>query len=311
MDRLDALRLFTRIVELGSFSRAAAELGLPRATATHAIQQLEARLGTRLLERTTRQVRTTAEGQAFHDRCVQILSDLEEAEARLGEGAARPRGTLRVEIHGSHAVHVVLPRIGEFHARYPDLELVVSSGDRLVDLVREGIDCAIRAGHPRDSTLVARRLALLREAVCASPAYLARHGVPTHPEQLVSHRAVGFFASSRDDIDYPFEFLVDGAPRRYDVRGWIKVSDAPNYLACALAGHGLIQVPTVAVEPHLRDGSLVEVLADWPSPWVPVSLLYPQHRQPSARLRVFIEWVSQVYRERFGERTVQWDGGQA
>jgi len=301
MDRLDALRLFTRIVELGSFSRAAAELDLPRATATHAIQQLEARLGTRLLERTTRQVRTTPDGQRFHDRCVQILADLEDAEARLGDVAARPRGTLRVEIHGSHAVHVVLPRIGEFHARYPDLELVISSSDRLVDLVREGIDCAIRSGHPRDSSLVVRRLALLHEAVCASPAYLAEHGTPSHPDELASHRAVGFFASNRDDIDYPFEFLVDGAVRRYDVPGWIKVSDAPNYLACALAGHGLIQVPRVAVQTLLRDGGLVEVLKDWSSPAVPVSLLYPQHRQVPARLRVFIDWVAQVYREYFGE----------
>lgn len=301
MDRLDALRLFTRIVELGSFSRAATELGIPRATATLAIQQLEARLGTRLLERTTRQVRTTPDGQVFHDRCVQILAELEDAEGRVGDASARPRGTLRVEIHGSHAVHVVLPRIGEFHARYPELQLVVSSGDRLVDLVREGIDCAIRAGRPRDSTLVARRLAVLREAVCASPQYLAEHGTPRHPDELAGHRAVGFFAASRDDIDYPFEFLVDGVLRRYDVPGWIRVSDAPNYLACALAGHGLIQVPRVAVEPLLRDGRLVEVLADWSSPPVPVSLVYPQHRQPSARLRVFIDWVAQVYRERFGE----------
>ena len=178
---------------------------------------------------------------------------------------------------------------------------MVSSGDRLVDLVREGIDCAIRSGHPRDSSLVVRRLALLREVVCASPAYLAEHGTPMRPEQLAGHRAVGFFASSRDDIDYPFEFLVDGTLRRYDVPGWIKVSDAPNYVACALAGHGLIQVPNLAVQPYLGDGRLVEVLADWSSPPVPVSLLYPQHRQVSARLRVFIDWVVQVYREHFGE----------
>ncbi len=180
MDRFDALTLFTRIVETGSFTRAANGLDMPRATATLAIQQLEARLGARLLARTTRQVHPTPEGAAFYERCVHLLAELEEAEAALGPVAASPAGTLRVEMHGVHARHIVLPHIQEFRARYPRLDVVLTSGDRRVDLVGEGIDCALRAGEPADSSLIGRRLAELPQTICASPAYLDRAGRPRH-----------------------------------------------------------------------------------------------------------------------------------
>ncbi|MFC4729216.1 LysR family transcriptional regulator [Coralloluteibacterium thermophilus] len=299
MDRLDALRLFTRIVERGSFSRAAAELGIPRATATYSIKALEARLHARLLERTTRQVRPTLDGQAFYSRCVEILDALEEAEGALHHTGASPRGRLRVDLHGTHATHVVLPHLDAFHRRYPEIQLAISSGDRLVDLVREGIDCVIRAGTPRDSSLVARRLALMPEAICASPDYLARRGVPRVPDDLHDHEAVGFF-SSNHDIDYPFELVVDGVLRTFELPCWVAVSDAESYVACALHGCGLIQLPRFHVEEALREGRLVEVLAGWRSPGVPLSAMYPQHRQLAPRVRVFIDWVAQLYEARFG-----------
>src|SRR5690606_25165242 len=195
MDRFDSMQLFTRIVELGSFSQAAAMLEIPRATATHAIKQLEARLSTRLLDRTTRQVRPTLDGQAFYERCVHVLSELDDAESSLRHLAANPRGTLRVDMSSIHAACIVLPRIDDFHRRYPGIALVVSSGDRLIDLVREGVDCVVRAGVLRDSTLVARRLALMPQVVCASPEYLARFGTPQHPDELKAHQVVGFFSS--------------------------------------------------------------------------------------------------------------------
>jgi len=300
MDRLDAMRLFTRIVELGSFSRAADERGLPRATATYAIKELEARLGTRLLERTTRQVRPTLDGHAYYERCVHLLAELEDAESALGHTAANPCGTLRLDLHGAHATHIVLPRINEFRARYPHMELKISSGDRLVDLVREGIDCVIRAGTPKDSSLVARRLAVMPEAICASADYLARHGVPSHPDDLLRHQAVGFFASGRDST-YPFELVVDGQPREYQLAGWLSVNDASSYLVAAQQGCGLIQLPRYRVQEHLDDGSLVEVLASWHSPGLPVSAMYPYHRQLSPRVRVFVDWAAMLYREKFGE----------
>lgn len=299
MDRLDTLHLFTRIVEQNSFSRAADLLGIPRATATHAIKALETRLGTRLLERTTRHVRPTLDGQAYYERCVQVLSDLDDAEAVFRQGASSPRGVLRVDMSGTHATRVVLPRIHEFHALYPDVELVLSSGDRLVDLVREGVDCVIRAGAPRDQSLVARRLALMPQAIVASPDYLATHGTPRHPDQLAAHQVVGFFASS-GALDYPLELDVDGAARRFDLPGWLSVNDAENYVLGALRGCGLIQVPRFHIEQELADGRLVEVLGAWRSPDFPLSVLYPYRRQLSPRLRVFVDWIAGLYRERFG-----------
>lgn len=299
MDRFDSLQLFVRIVELGSFSRAAAELGLPRATATHAIKQLEARLGCRLLERTTRQVRPSVDGQAFYTRCVHLLAELEEAEGALRNVAARPRGTVRVEMHGSHVVQLLLPRLHDFHARYPDIALSISSGDRLVDLVREGVDCALRSGPLRDSSLVARRVATLHEVVCASPDYLAAHGTPLHPEQLAAHRAVGFFAREHD-IAYPFAFLVDGQRREFELGGWLKVNEARAYVAAAVHGHGLIQLPRMGVAAELASGALVQVLADWPAPPIPVHLLLPS-RHPAPRVRVFADWIAQVYAEALGD----------
>lgn len=298
MDRLDALQLFTKIVELGSFSRAAGALGIPRATATHAIKQLETRLQTRLLERTTRQVRPTLDGRAFHERCVHALSELEEAENALRHVAANPRGTLRVDMASVHAAHVVLPRIDEFHKRYPGIDLVVSSSDSLIDLIGEGVDCVVRAGVPRDSTLVARRLALMPQVLCASPEYLDAHGLPTHPRHLSTHQAVGFFARG-NEVDYSVELLVEGKRQAFTLRGWMATNDAESYRACALRGCGLIQLPRYHVQTHLDDGSLIEVLAAWASPDMPLSALYPQHRQLSPRVRVFIDWLAQVYEDRF------------
>jgi DNA-binding transcriptional LysR family regulator len=295
MDRFDSLQLFVRIVELGSFTAAAAGLGMPRATATHAIKQLEARLQTRLLERTTRQVRTTVDGQAFYERCVHLLAELEDAEGALRTVAARPRGRLRVEMHGSHAEYLLMPRLAAFHARYPDIDLAISSGDRLVDLVREGVDCAIRSGPLRDSSLVARPLGSVHEVVCASPAYLAEHGTPRHPDDLARHRAVQFFASA-NDIDYPFAFLIDGRVRQVELGGWLKVNESRSYVAAAVQGFGLIQIPRLGVAAELARGALVEVLADWPAPPIPVHLLLPS-RRPAPRVRVFADWVAQVYAE--------------
>jgi DNA-binding transcriptional LysR family regulator len=300
MDRIDALKLFTRIVELGSFVRAAGELEIPRATATHAIKELEGRLGARLLERTTRQVRPTLDGRAFYERCVRILADLEDAESALSTLSANPQGTLRLDLHGVHANLIILPRIAEFRQRYPSINLAISSGDRLVDLVREGIDCVVRAGEPRDSSLIMRRLAMMPEIVCASPSYLKRYGEPGHPADLAAHQAVGFFSSSHD-IQYPFRFIVEGKITEYRANGWMSVNDAECYTTSALHGCGLIQVPRFRVEEHLRAGRLVQVLSQWACPDLPLSILYPYHRQLSSRVKVFVEWVTAIYAKQFPE----------
>ncbi|SFA89870.1 DNA-binding transcriptional regulator, LysR family [Collimonas sp. OK607] len=298
MDRLEAMRLFTQIVDLGSFTKAAGLLEIPRATATHAMKELEQRLGVRLLERTTRNVKPTLDGRGFYERCCRILADVEDAEASLDISSANPTGVLRLGLHGTHATQIILPRLAEFRQRYPRLDIVISSGDRLVDLVGEGIDCVVRVGVPKDSSLVAKRLASLPEVICASPEYLARCGTPLLPADLGAHQAVGFFTRNHN-IQYPFTFLQDGQVKEYKAGSWIAVDNADSYTQCALLGFGLIQVPCFRVEKYLQTGQLVAVLKDQTCPELPVLALYPSHHQLAPRVKVFVEWVSKVYADYF------------
>jgi DNA-binding transcriptional LysR family regulator len=202
-------------------------------------------------------------------------------------------------MHGTHATGIVLPRIREFRERYPNIDIVISSEDRLVDLVREGIDCAIRGGAVRDSSLVARRLAIIPEVTCASPDYLARFGTPQHPSELAAHQAVQFFNSSGGRA-YPFEFTIDGKIREVELKGWLTVNYAESYVVAARNGCGLIQLPRYHIEDDLRSGHLVEVLADFSGPGFPITALYPHRRQLSPRVRIFLDWVGQLYEEAFG-----------
>lgn len=292
MDRFESMRLFMRIVELGSFTKAAEDMDLPRATVTHAVQQLEKRLGARLLQRTTRQVRATLDGEAYYERCQRLIADLEETEAAFSQSQVRPKGKLRVDLQGSLAMHFLLPHLGEFCEKYPDIELDIGMGDRLVDLVREGVDCVLRGGEPRDSSLVVRRITENPQLTCASAAYIRRHGTPLSIESLREHRAVNYISSSTGRR-LPFDFLVDGQPRSVQVPGTVAVRQADAYHACCEAGLGLIQIPRYHIEDKLADGSLVEVLAPFRPAPMPVSVLYPHSRQLSPRVRVFIDWVAE------------------
>ena len=291
MDRFEAMRLFTRIVERRSFTQAAADLDLPRSTATEAVQQLEARLGVRLLQRTTRQVSPTLDGEAYYQRCLRLLDELEEAEGAFHQRT--PRGLLRVDVQGALARRFVLPGLPYFLAAYPELKIQMTEGDRLVDLVREGVDCVLRIGDLSDSAMVGRRVALLPEVTCAAPAYLERHGTPTL-ETLADHRMVGFLHAATGH-PYPLELTVDGKPREIAVPADVIVNSAENTVAMGLLGLGLIQVPRYRVEDGLADGTLVEVLAQHPPTPTPVSLLYPRSRQLSPRVRVFIDWVAKRF----------------
>jgi DNA-binding transcriptional LysR family regulator len=289
MDRLDVMRLFTRIVERQSFTQAAQDLELPRSTATQAIKELEQRLGVRLLQRTTRHVRSTLDGEAFYKRCVAILGEVEDAEAVFSN--AKPRGMLRVDVHGTLARHFVLPALPAFLTEYPDLQLHLGEGDRLVDLVREGVDCVLRVGDLKDSAMIGRRVALLEEVTCASPGYLARYGTPATVDDLQGHVAIGFM-SSATGTTLPLEFLIDGGPRNVVLPATLTVAAAETYVAAARLGLGLIQVPHYHIAADLEAGILVKVLAGYPPPPTPVSLLYPHSRQLSPRVRVFIDWLT-------------------
>jgi DNA-binding transcriptional LysR family regulator len=292
VDRLDAMRLFTRVVDRHSFTLAAQDLEIPRSTATQVIKELEARLGVRLLQRTTRSVRSTLDGEAYYQRCVAILGEIEEAESAFRH--AKPHGLLRVDVHGTLARHFVLPALPAFLAEYPDLQLQMSEGDRLVDLVREGIDCVLRVGDLQGGAMIARRVATLTEVTCASPAYVARHGMPTGLGDLDGHVAVAFM-STATGAALPLEFTVDGELQNIALPATVTVAAAESYVAAARLGLGLIQVPHYHVAADLAAGSLLEVLAAHrPSP-TPVSLLYPHRRQLSLRVRVFIDWLAREF----------------
>ncbi|WP_044561003.1 LysR family transcriptional regulator [Azospirillum sp. B4] len=293
MDRFDAMRVFTRIVERRSFTAAAEDLGMPRATVTHTLQQLEGRLGTRLLNRTTRHVSPTLDGEAYYQRCLRLLADVEEAEGAFR--ATDPKGLLRVDVHGKLARHFLFPALPAFLARHPGLELHISEGDRLVDLVREGVDCVLRAGEPRDSSLIARRVALLPQVTVASPAYLDRHGVPATPDDLDGHQAVNFI-SSTTGRPFPFEFTVGEEVQRHTLPGTVSVTGADSFAEAARLGLGLIQTPRYHLASDLATGALVEVLPQYAPPPMPVSVLYPHNRQLSPRVRVFVDWVAGLFR---------------
>ncbi len=295
MDRLDAMRVFTRVVERRSFTLAARDTDLPRSTVTDAVKQLEARLGIRLLQRTTRHVSPTLDGEAYYRRCLVLLADLEEAEGAFA--GAKPRGLLRVDVQGTLARHFLLPGLPDFFARYPEIELYMSEGDRWIDVVREGVDCVLRYGNLPDSDMVARRVAMLDRLTCAAPDYLDRFGVPTDSAALDGHRMVGIRSSTTGSLR-PLEFIVDGTSRTITLPTTISVTGPESYLPAARLGLGLVQVPRFHAEVDLERGTLIHLLPDCPPPSVPVSLLYPRNRQLSPRVRVFLDWVAREFAAR-------------
>ncbi|WP_112604349.1 LysR family transcriptional regulator [Rhizobium sp. WW22] len=292
MDRFDAMRVFCRVVERRSFTLASEDTGLPRSTVTDAIKQLETRLGVRLLQRTTRHVSPTLDGEAYYQRCLRILSDIEDAEGAFA--GAKPKGVLRVDVHGTLARHFVLPNLPSFLETYPDIELQITEGDRFVDLIREGIDCVLRVGTLQDSDMIGRRVAMLEEVTLAAPTYVERFGMPAHPEKLDGHRMIGFHSSATGGL-LPLEFQIDGAVREITLPATISVNAAESYFAAAKLGLGLIQVPRYHAEEALRSGELLHVLEDYPPTRTPVSMLYPRSRQLSPRVRVFIDWLVKVF----------------
>ncbi|MGK6316864.1 LysR family transcriptional regulator [Neorhizobium sp. DT-125] len=296
MDKFDAMRVFTRVTERRSFTLAAEDLGLPRSTLSDVVKQLETRLGVRLLQRTTRQISPTLDGEAYYQRCLSILAEVEDAEAAFS--GVKPRGLLRIDVQGTLARHRVLPGLREFFRAYPDIEIRMSEGDRFVDLIREGVDCVLRVGVPQDSDMIARRLAMLDEVTLASPRYIEAHGTPKVPGDLQhGHCAVGFHSSATGSV-LPLEFTIDGEVSKMTLPSMMSVNGADSYYQAALLGFGLIQCPRYRAEADLKSGKIVEVLPDYlPTP-TPVSVLYPRNRQLSPRVRVFIDWLTALFERR-------------
>jgi LysR family transcriptional regulator for bpeEF and oprC len=295
MDRIKAMQVFVRIVEANSFTKAAETLNLPRASLTASMQALEAHLGARLLQRTTRRLSLTPEGEAYYQQCAAILAAIDAAEAPFlgGEGGA-PQGLLRVELPGTLGRARIVPRLAEFRAAFPKIALTISMSDRLVDLTQEGLDCAVRVGVLQDSSLVARPLGSMRFLVAASPAYLARHGTPATLGDLAGHEGIVHF-SGRTGRPFDWELQADGALHRLALRSAIAVNDAQANLSCALQGLGLAQVGRYQARPYLESGELAEVLPGVAPTSMPISLLYPQGRLASPRLQAFANWLGAVF----------------
>jgi LysR family transcriptional regulator, regulator for bpeEF and oprC len=294
MDRLQAMQVFTRVVDTNSFTKAAETLDLPRASVTTIIQNLEAHLGVRLMHRTTRRLSLTPDGAAYYERCVRILADVEETESGLQNGSKKPHGKLRVDMPGAIGRTIVIPALCEFHTRFPDIDLQLGFTDRPVDLLQEGVDCVVRVGALQDSSLVARRIGLFEGVTCASPEYLARAGIPRTLEELSQFKAINYF-SSRTGRIMNWAFLVDGKEVEVKMNGSVSVNDAEAYVTCALEGFGLIQPALFMVLPHLRSGALKEVLPEWKPLPMPISAVYPHSRHLSPKVRVFVDWVAEVF----------------
>ncbi|MCS3471488.1 DNA-binding transcriptional LysR family regulator [Pseudomonas sp. JUb42] len=289
MDRFQEMQVFVRVADRRSFSLAAEDLQIPRATVTNLIKRLESRISARLLERTTRQVRLTHEGEAYYHRCVRLLADLEETENSFRN--ANPKGLLRANLQGTLARHFVMPALGDFLTQYPDITLQVSEDDRLIDLVREGVDCVLRAGTLQDSSLIGRQVARMEQVTVASPEYLQRHGVPATLADLQSHFAVDY-VSSATGRPASLDFCVGDEVVEYHLKARISVTGADLYTGAAVSGLGLVQVPKYRIAQELAEGRLIIVLMQAPPPPMPVSVLYPQNRQLSARVRVFTQWLA-------------------
>ena len=301
MNKLQAMEVFVNVVDSGGFTRAAEIMQLPKATVSTLIQSLEASLAVKLLHRTTRHVSVTADGAAYYERCLRILSDVRDAEESLSRTRLSPSGRLRVDVPTGLAASVLVPALPDFFTRYPDIQMEMGCSDRAVDLVEEGVDCAVRAGQLVDSSLIARRVGILHFVTCAAPSYLERHGRPSHPDELTRHLCVNYFSSKTGKIvDWDFS---RGAERvQVALPGNIALNDTTAYTAAGLAGLGIVQMPNFLLEPLLADGTFEQVLAEWSSDSIPVHLVYPQNRHLSAKVRVFVEWVAELFSNHPGMR---------
>lgn len=297
MDRIDLFRIFSRVVECASFTRAADTLGVPRSSVSTAVQELEERVGARLLHRTTRRVSPTRDGTAFYERCQRVIADVEDAENLFRQTAAQPSGRLRIDVPGRIGRLIIAPALPEFLDLYPRIDVDLGVTDRAVNLVEDSVDCVLRVGPLSDSGLIARPIGRLPLVNVASPAYLARHGTPQAPDELGDHWAVNYASPTSGRIE-DWEWIEDGKLCTVPVRGRVTVNSAEAYIACCLAGLGLIQIPAYDVQHHLEAGELVDVMPGHRAAPMPMTLLYPHRQHLSRRLLVFADWLEALLRRR-------------
>jgi len=303
-ERLDSLMIFVQAAKHRSFSEAARQLGLSPSAVSRAVQRLEDRLGTRLLNRTTRSLSLTDDGDRFYQSAQQILSDLEEAELSLQRSRSTPTGTLRIGLVPSMARMHIMPALPGFVAQYPDLKLEISLSDRRIDLVEDNIDAVVRVGASPDSNLIVQHLGIARDVVCAAPVYLEQHGRPQTPEDLLQHQCINHVIPQTGRVR-PWRFQRDGAPLRLDVNGRFTIDHAETATAAAIAGAGIIQLYNFVVGDAIAQGQLVPLLQDHAPSGVPIALVYAQKRYLSAKVTAFVEFMQGLTEELKRDRIIE------
>jgi len=295
MDRFDAMQAFVRVVEAGSFTKAAETLHMSKTTVTQLVQQLEARLRVKLLNRTTRKVNVTADGAIYYERVIRLLADMDDAETSVSSAQALPRGRLRVDVPSPLAVMILVPALPAFYERYPDIQIDMGVSDRIVDMIDESVDCVVRGGELMDQSLVARRVGDLALGVFAAPSYLVRFGRPAHPRELEDsqHRTVGFLWA-RTGKSLPYAMRRGSELLYVKGRYALAIDDGNAYLAAGLAGLGVLWLPEYMSRRHQAQGELVPLFEDWHLDPMPLYVAYPPNRHVNAKLRVFIDWVVEL-----------------
>jgi DNA-binding transcriptional LysR family regulator len=295
MDRFDAMQAFARVVEAGSFTKAAETLHMSKTTVTQLVQQLEARLRVKLLNRMTRKVNVTADGAVYYERVLRLLADMDDAETSLSDASTLPRGRLRVDVPSPLASLILIPALPAFYARYPDIQIDMGVSDRLVDMIDENVDCVVRGGELTDQSLMARRVGDLQLGVFASPDYLKRNGTPAHPQELEDsdHRIVGFLWARTGK---PVPYAMHNHSEHLQIKGRyvLAVDDGNAYIAAGLAGLGVLWLPKYMSRIHEDRGDLVQLFEDWRLDPMPLYVAYPPNRHISIKLRVFIDWVVEL-----------------
>ncbi|HBS7104221.1 TPA: LysR family transcriptional regulator [Klebsiella pneumoniae] len=298
MDRFDAMRAFARVVEAGSFTKAAQTLHMSKTTVTQLIQQLESRLRVRLLHRTTRKLGVTPDGAVYYERVIRLLADIEDAENSLSSAAMTPRGRLRVDVPSPLARLILVPALPAFHARYPDIQIDMGVSDRVVDLIGDNVDCVLRGGQITDQSLIARHVGDLQIGVYVAPSYVERLGAPAHPRELqnTDHCIVGFLSSLTSKID---PLVLCSENERIEITGnyVLAVDDGNAYLEAGLVGLGVIALPNYMAAAHQAVGALIPLFTQWRISPMPLYLAFPPNRHVNAKLRVFIDWIVELMQQ--------------
>ena len=302
MDRFDSMRVFAKVVESSSFAGAAARLDISASMVTLHVKELEERLGVRLLNRTTRKVSLTETGRAYYERCTRLLADLEETEQAVSDMHAAPRGELHVSATPAFGILQLAPAMSDFTTRFPAISVELMLSERKVDLVEEGFDVAVQVGELPDSSLITRQLAPCRMVVCGAPSYFEKHGKPRTPVDLTAHNCLTVAGTGSPHYHAWRLMAADGAALNILPMGNLRTNSGAVLIVAAIAGHGLAFLPTYLVGDALQSGRLVTVLDDYMAPPLPLRALYPHNRYLSAKVRVFVDFLT----ARFGQEP-PWD----